>query len=304
MAANIAVVGEPSITDDTSPAQTVDLDKVWGNVPEDQRFFAPRVLLNGFPKSGLHLVANMMRPIADPMEPSQFHGVPWVGTFSGHSWTTNWVALPLLLFRIGQLKPGMYLKSHVGYKDEIERFLWYSGIAHVFIFRDLRDVAVSQAHHILSEIDVLAHPNKDLYRAMGGFDEVLKAVIVGTDEYPGVMERWELYAPWLTCPWTLKVRFDDLIENRVDCAGRILRYGVDRTAAIVGLRASELGPQFDGLKEQMAEASMDTKYSATFRKGVVGGWKEAFTAEHRRLFKETDKNEWLTKLGFAESPGW
>ena len=303
-APQVALAGKPVIADDVSPVQTGELDKLWGNVPEAHRHFTPRFLLNGFPKSGLHLVSNMVRPIADPMIPGQFHGLPWVGTFTGNSWTTNWAALELVLYRISRLQPGYYLKSHIGYKDEIERFLWYSGVAHIFIFRDLRDVAVSQAHHVLSDKEGWAHPDKALYKAMDGFDDVLEAVIVGTEKYPGVLERWELYVPWLKCPWVLKMRFDDLIENRADCAGRILRYGVERTAAIVGFAVEEPGPLFDELREEMAEASRDVKFSPTFREGKTGGWKTVFTERHKQLFKETDKKDELIRLGFAENNDW
>jgi len=302
----VSLVGKPVVADDTAPIRTDggEPDEFWGDIPEAHRHFTPRYLLNGFPKSGLHLVSNMMRPISDPMKAGQFHGTPWVGTFSGHSWTTNWVVPELVLYRIGRLRPGCYLKGHLGYTPDIERFLWYSGVAQVFIFRDLRDVAVSQAHHVLSEKKAFMHPEKELYQGMASFDDVLEAIIVGTDKYPGVLERWELYAPWLQCPWVLKMRFDDMVENRADCAGRILRYGVERTAAIVGFTVEDAGPLFDELREEMAEASREVKFSPTFRAGKTGSWKDAFTERHKRLFKETDKGGWLVKLGFADNPDW
>jgi len=303
-APRVALAGKPVIADDISPAQTGELDELWGNIPEEHRHFTPRYVLNGFPKSGLHLVSNMVRPIADPMTPGQFQGKPWTGTFSGNSWTTNWIQPELVLYRIARLRPGYYLKGHIGYKRDIERFLWYAGVAHIFIFRDLRDVAVSQAYHILAEEDRFVHPEKELYRSMGSFNDVLKAVIVGVDKYPGVIERWEHYAPWLECPWTLKMRFDDMLENGADCAGRILRYGVERTAAIVGFSVEEVGPLFDELREEMAEASRDVKHSPTFRKGTTGQWRSEFSEEHVRLFKETDKNGELVRLGFAKDRDW
>jgi len=54
----------------------------------------------------------------------------------------------------------------------------------------------------------------------------------------------------------------------------------------------------------MAEASRDVKHSPTFRKGTTGQWRSEFSEEHVRLFKETDKNGELVRLGFAKDRDW
>ena len=103
----------------------------------------------------------------------------------------------------------------------------------MFVYRDLRDVAVSQAHHILNEDDKrFVHPDKAAYRDLGCFSRVLRAVIEGMGNYPGVVDRWKLYAPWLDREWVCPVRFEDLIGDREGQAERILTYGLKRVASV------------------------------------------------------------------------
>ena len=270
--------------------------------------FAPRWYLNGFPKSGTHLLVSMLLPQARAMPPMQFHPKEWVGTFQFHSWSEEWGDIRRICYSLGHLRPGHYYKGHCGHTPELAGFLWRLGVAHVFIHRDLRDVAVSQAHHILSDKKNWKHPEKDAYQALGGFDEALEAVIVGLETektyYPGVVGRWVHYAPWLEEDWVLPVRFRDLRQEPVVWAGRILEYGLWRLADTWGLELIKPGEAFEGVTQEMAESSQNTGDSPTFRKGNVGDWQDVFTERHRRLFKESDTDDWLVKLGYETSADW
>jgi len=261
--------------------------------------------LNGFPKSGLHLLAAMVLPVAKPLidEDGPFDK-PWAGSFLDNSWTTRWSRLEPLLYKTGRLRAGTFLKAHTGHNDAIEQFLYYLGCAHVFIYRDPRDVAVSQAYHVVDEDDVrFAHPDKELYRALGSFDDVLAAVIEGIEGYPGVMERWALYAPWLEVDWTLKVRFEDAVRDTAGTAERVLTYGLERVARVFGSKPVINREAFDLLIARMVEAVQARTYSSTFRQGTAGSWREHFAEQHKWLFKESDADGWLTRLGYAEG-GW
>lgn len=266
---------------------------------DDNKNLAAKWLLNGFPKSGLHFCVQLMRPVIKEMIPGQLHVMPWLGTFRHHSWSEEWSDIRLMLYMMGRLHIGCYFKSHVGWRQEIEDFLWYLGVAHVFIYRDMRDVAVSQAHHVLADDNErFMHPDKELYRSLGGFDDVLAAVIEGVGIYPGVMHRWEYYAPWLEVPWVYKLRFEEAIADRHKAAGSLLRYGLERVATLFGLNLHAEGGQFKEVVCQMVESSYDTENSVTYRKGAAGGWREAFTGRHVELFKQTDTNNWLARLGY------
>jgi len=277
----------------------------WGDIPDGSRSLEAKWILNGFPKSGLHLVTNLMRPIVKPLPPGQFRARHWSGTFREHSWSNDWANMDLMYYQMSQVQIGHYLKGHIGHTAEIEDFLWKLGAAVVFIYRDPRDVAVSQAHHILNEDDDrFVHPGKALYRAMPGFDDVLAAVISGVDKWPGVLDRWALYAPWLSVPWVLPVRFERARLETEAVAGEILQYGVARVGALIGVRIGDVGDGYKITCDLMAKSSRETEYSPTFRRGNVGGWRDVFTAEHKRLFKQSDRDGWLIRLGYEQNTNW
>lgn len=290
----------------TEPAKLTTVDD------EEQEFspaqvFAPKWYLNGFPKAGTHLLVSMMKAHARPMPPVQMHPKEWVGTFAHHAWTNEWADMTRLMYDFGHLLPGYFFKGHCGWTKELETYLWNLGVAFVFIYRDLRDVAVSQTHHILTEEkDGWQHDNKDAYRELG-WDDALEAVIVGKEIndvwYPGVVERWECYAPWLDVDWVESITYQEARLEPKQVAARLIRYGLQRLATIYRLTLEKPGEAFDDVVNEMATSSRDTESSTTFRKGEVGNWKSAFTDRHKKLFKEIDNN-WLIRLGYESSSDW
>jgi hypothetical protein len=284
----------------------------------EQRAFAPKWYLNGFPKSGLHLVALMLEGLETKAQTGG-DGLtegPWAGTFRNNAWSNEWMPMELVLHRIGNLQYYHYMKAHAGYTEDIDRFLYYLGVCHIFIYRDLRDVAVSQAHHILAEDeDRFRHPGRAAYEGMS-FDEVLEAVIVGIEgpsnfvefmgrpagtgiaRYEGVMERWELYAPWTGQDWVHKVRFEDARISPVKVAESIIRYGFRRWQLSHLHEVNVDEERVKAAARAMAAISCQTERSITFRKGNVGDWREEFTERHKQLFKESDVNGWLVRLGY------
>jgi hypothetical protein len=259
----------------------------------------------GFPKAGVHALERMIQPIASPQPKAPVWDKPWAGTFSGNSFSADWVPLESTLFRIGRLQQGHYLLGHSGYHPDIERFIYFKGCTVVFVFRDFRDVAVSQAHHVLHEDDwTHAHPAKDVYRAMETFDDVLEAVIVGIDGFPGIMERWELYHEWLYVDWIHKVSYESLMARPGDFAKELAVGMMGRVAKVFGKNPTIEPVAQELLIKQMVHCMNETHLSPTFRQGTPGGWKEVFTDKHRDLFKRSDINSWLVRLGYEMEEDW
>ena len=268
-----------------------------------EEIFDARWVCNGFPKSGTHLLVQMVHPIA-PYQTGTEAGLfdkPWAGTFGGNSWTLNRLPLERTCYKLGRVNNGKMVKAHLGYSPELAEWMRLSGLVHVFIYRDLRDVAVSQAWHIINaEGERLAHPKPDAY-PRDDFDETLALVIKGNGPFPGVVKRWQAYAGWLDVGWTLAVRFEDLRNDPEEAAENIFTYGMLRNAQIWD-KTVDFKP--DGLMKvvkTMAKASQQREQSATFRKGNIGDWRESFTDEHVRLWKERDQERWLVKLGYERN---
>lgn len=264
--------------------------------------YPPRLYLNGFPKSGLHLLEQMVSPFLTPGTCGRGGG-EWLGCFKWHSFSNEMLDVRNTAWRLSLLERGRYLKGHLGHLDVFESVMFWGNIGQIMVVRDLRDVAVSTAHHIWSENDVLKHEHKDLYRMLGSFDEVLLAVIEGLRPYPGLMERWEKYTRWLDLDWVMKVDFADLIGRPEEMARSILKYALYNATHLLENRIGhvEFEPETEArLVQMMVESAARKDQSTTFREGKTGGWREAFSERHKAAFKAADTGGWLARLGYAE----
>lgn len=266
--------------------------------------YKPRAMLNGLPKSGVHMLEQMVATLLTPSEVGR-QGTHWLGTYKWHSFTMQLQNIRQYLWRLSCMERGTYLMGHSGYLEDVERMLRYGNIAHIFIYRDLRDVAVSQAHHVWDKDKPnLRHEHKDLYQMMT-FDEALLAVIQGVGPYPGVVERWAAYAPWLEAQDVLALSYGYIRSETGKAAGQILLYLLQKATEL--LDGNDYGVEIapDDLRylvDKMVKATEEP--STTFRRGVAGGWRDEFKPEHVEAFKETDADGWLVKLGFEENQEW
>ncbi len=264
--------------------------------------------ISAFPKAGLHLLDLMLRPMAMPMAYNPTWNTPWAGMYRGNSWTTEMVPQQQITLKISRLIPGHFLKGHLGYTPEMSMFLFLSGITHYIVYRDLRDIAVSQTYHILDEENLLfSHPDKQMFWDLGGFDEILEAVLIGLDKYAGLFDRWKLYAPWLNSTWAMAMRFEDVIADPLTWAKKMILHFYDRMETVLDIdpEGRQLSDkQLEEIAMEMVATSLRTGLSPTFRKGVPGEWKIRFNDRHKDLFKQLDEENWLVKLDYEKDKEW
>ena len=258
----------------------------------------PRIFLNGFPKSGLHLAVLMARSITAD---AALHPA-WTGCFTHNSWSTNWAPIVGVMAALRNLRDDTWLKGHMGYLPVYEQYLYWHGVAKAFIYRDPRDVLVSQSYHVIAEDDKkYFHPAKEIYRGMDR-ESRLMACLCGVEEFAGLFDRWELYAPWLGVPWVFPLRYEDMMERREETARAFVRYTWDRTTW--GLQRAEQPREIEDRLVEAVCRNMELKPSGgTFRKGIVGGWREEFTPRVKEEFKAR-AGDWLIRLGYEESNDW
>lgn len=302
-----------------------------------------RIFVNGFPKSGTHLIEQYVKPIAPAMRAES----PWMGSFAGNSWTEVWIEDFRLFRQMGWLNDGAYAKGHMGHRKDIELFLWGIGASVLFVYRDPRDVAVSLTHHILGNGQ---HPEREPYREAtkkhggpGGFREALKMVIAGyqgevrnkaTGEpnyYSSVIDRWRHYAPWMVVPWVMQIRFEDAIHKREQVAAAIVNLCVTRAALHRGYVATIPEEQLQISVERMVANTYKTDHSPTFRKGTDRQWVQWFDDEIKELWKQHDPpatlppnvvdaaerynqiqflgeadtpKSWVVRLGYEDDESW
>jgi len=258
----------------------------------------PRIFLNGFPKSGLHLAVLMARSITTE---AALHPA-WTGCFTHNSWATNWAPAAGVLAGLRCLRDDTWLKGHMGYLPVYEQYLYWHGAAMAFIYRDPRDVLVSQSYHVASSDDKrFFHPNKSIYAAMD-HEARLMACLCGVEEFAGLFERWALYAPWLGIPWVFKMTYEDMMLRREETARAFVRYTWERT--VWGLEQAYQPSHMEDAMVELICKNMDIKpEGGTFRKGTVGQWREEFTPRVKDEFKRR-AGDWLIRLGYEEDDNW
>lgn len=253
----------------------------------------PKLYLNGFPKSGLHLATQMASALLEPVSRDD----NWYGT---NAWVTERYDLDVAAYAFGAIAPGKYLKGHMGYLPSLRDLLRGLGVGMVFLYRDLRDVVVSQAYHIQrADGENLFHRGQDVYAGLS-HEEVMLAVIEGLGEFDGIFERWETFAPWLDEDWVLPVKFEHMVKRREQVVNRFFDYtyslALEEDAYLDReiMRAARAG-----MVLQMREKAA----SVTFRKGKTKQWKREFTARVTECFKAHDPG-WLIELGYEQDDGW
>jgi len=232
--------------------------------------------LNGFPKSGLHLAELMVSSLYAPA-----YDRTWFGT---NAWTTDKLNMKRLAV-LATIDKGEYMKGHSGWSKELEDMLIGLQVCMVFIYRDLRDVVVSQAYHIKSDSEDLKHPGRDLYT--GDLQDTMQAVISGLDENDNLFIRWKNFKRWIGKPWVFAVRYEDLLHKPHRVAGDFIKFLIGFELRATGKDQVNLDKRaYNHLVNKIATATRK-KDTVTYRKGKTKQWKREFAPDTMKLFETT-----------------
>jgi len=259
----------------------------------------PIIFGNAIPKSGSKLLQQLLRGFSAVGPFVEIGSGPIrMITIEGRQRSADEVFTDLDSLRAGDIALG-YLRAtpeHLSFFTQAQQKA-LPAWAHYFIYRDPRDLLVSQVYYATEIYE--EHALHEYYNRLPNMDERLKAVIQGIHEdekanRPGIADQYARFIAWLDFPAVMPVRFEDLIQNRPQTINAMLdhlettgyKIPLDRQAAI----------------EKIMHA-IDPKRSPTFRKGVVGDWRSHFTEEHKCLFKAT-AGDLLIQLGYEKNNDW
>lgn len=263
--------------------------KIWG---KDVLNAQPIVVMNAIPKSGSHLLTQVIDGIIE-ISPLVDSGMPPLNRAEKNIKLGSYEKIQN---RIHSLKAGDFSYGYLNANKNYVPLLSNEKFSVLFIYRDPRDVVVSQVQY--ATYMKKNHHMHDFYQQLDSDEERLNAAICGvaTDGYKisSILKRYENYQGWLDCSTTFPVKFEDLILNRDEAFREILRFLQGRGLTI---SISE-----DEAVKKMNEA-VQPKKSGTFRKGQPGSWKEQFSEENKRIFKEQTGNL-LIRLGYEDSMDW
>jgi len=252
---------------------------------------APRVFGNAMPKSGSHLLAQVLRgltsigPFVDP-------GFPPVNRDEANR--------PLserkILAGISSMRPGDIRYGYIHAREPYLSALAAAGRATIFVYRDPRDMLVS---HVFYATDIYEeHGMHRYYAQLDSMEARLNAAIEGVADpefyLSNVRARYDSYLDWLAQPEVFCLRFEDLILEREATLARLLGYLEVRGFDLTYPRAQTIAALAAGIAPQK---------SGTFRKGQPGDWREHFTPANKARFKEV-AGDLLAQLGYEEGEGW
>ena len=261
----------------------------WG---PNQLAKAPTVLGNAMPKSGSHLIIQVLQGLIS-LGPFVNPGFPPINRSEDNS------KLPedAILANIQRMRAGDIAYGYINACEPFISALTAPGRATIFVYRDPRDMVVS---HVFYATNMHKGHGMHAYytQELNTMEERINAAIQGVEE-PGselspVGAKYERYLDWLVQPHVISLRFEDLILDREATLGRLLDYLETRGFTPRADRAQAIGT---------LEKAIAPQKSGTYRKGKPGNWKEHFSEDNKRLFKE-NTGGLLVHLGYESDNDW
>jgi hypothetical protein len=253
---------------------------------------APPIFGNSKPKSGSHLLLQILNGFTQIM-PYRYVAAEPIRTITknGTRKTQNEILSELISVPRGVIGWG-----YVDATKENASFLTGAGRVNYFIYRDPRDMLVSQVFFATDMHE--EHGMHDYYNSLPDFGARLNVAITGIDrdglKMVSVKQRYEGVFQWLEQRDVMCIRFEDLINNRDVTLNAMLDEVEKNGYKIPTPREKALPILVDAIQP---------KKSHTFRSGKTGGWKEHFTEEHKNLFKDV-AGGLLVKLGYEKDNEW
>jgi sulfotransferase 6B1 len=253
---------------------------------------APPIFGNSKPKSGSHLLLQILAGFTQIM-PYKYVAADPIRTVTkdGKRRQGKEILADLL-----NLPPGVIGWGYIEATSENVSFLCQLGRVNYFIYRDPRDMLVSQVFFATDMNE--EHGLHEYYNSLPDFGERLKVAITGLDRdglyMVSVKQRYEAVFQWLEQKHLMCLRFEDLINNQESTLNAMLDE-VERTGY-------EIPTPREKALHTLIEAIQPRK-SHTFRSGKTGGWREHFTEEHKKLFKDVT-GDLLVRLEYEKSNDW
>jgi hypothetical protein len=253
---------------------------------------APPIFGNSKPKSGSHLLLQILNGFTQIM-PYRYVDADPVRTIekNGRRKTKEEI-----LDELKQIPDGVIGWGYVDATPENASFLTQTGRVNFFIYRDPRDMLVSQVFFATDMHE--EHGMHAYYKSLPDFGARLNVAITGIDQdglkMVSVKQRYEGVFAWLERKNVMCIRFEDLINNR-DATLLSMLDEVEKTGYTIPTPREKALPV-------LVEA-IQPKKSHTFRSGKTGGWTQHFTEEHKNLFKDVT-GDLLVTLGYEENNDW
>lgn len=186
------------------------------------------------------------------------------------------------------LQKNTFIHAHAPYTQEAAQALDEHKYKAVFIYRDPRDQIVSMAHWIAEKSYKSAY-----YKADPNSNTYITDLI--TELIPKTYRKYTRFMPWISDPLTLSVSFEQLIGSKGGGNDQLQAQTIKHIAQHLNYPVSS-----DKLNYCIRNLFGD---SPTFRKGLVGRWREFFSQDQKQLCKK-HLGKLLIDLGYEKNLDW
>lgn len=243
----------------------------------------PPLLCNSFPKSGTHLLLPVLQAL-----PGKLHYGSFIASVPPISFRRR--SSRSISRHISAIAPGEVVPAHLYYSTDTLLSLSGKKCVKFFIYRDLRDVALSEAHYLFRM--AWWHRLHRHFKAATSDIDRLRLSVRGCEElfpdYPNIGKRFSFYKGWLNCPDTCAVRFEDLAgEHQNQTIRRIITFYSEQTN-----REMDIDMILDDALQRIRPEA-----SHTFHRGVTGRGAAVVSEELATEFQEV-AGSLMNELGY------
>lgn len=247
----------------------------------------PSIIVNSVPKSGTHLLMQVVDWIPKYKDTGNFIA-------STPSFTMKEQPPEKISSKIGRLMPGEIVGAHAFYSEEAEATIASKNALHLFIYRDPRDVCISEAHY-LSDMNKW-HKLHSTFAKQASVEDCINLSIHGMPDsnslyFPSIIERYERFFPWIESDNTISIRFEDLVSSKRES---VIKHIFARLKSI-----SNQEIDIDAYTQKALE-NISAEKSHTYRMGQSGQWRSSLSNSQLQFFDTTGKSL-LSRLGYPLS---
>tara|TARA_B100000614_G_C14561605_1_gene497401 strand:- start:4072 stop:4905 length:834 start_codon:yes stop_codon:yes gene_type:complete len=248
------------------------------------------ILVNSFPKSGTHLLYQLFWKSNFVNDYKSF-----IASHPSRQKKQN--SYIKVNQNINDLLKAELIRGHIFYHKSTEELIKNKNIINYFIYRDPRDVVISEANYLynMNRFHVL----HKYFKKINNLEDRIKFSIMGNDflntggTYKNIKDRFLDYRGWLngSCH---SIKYEDLVgSNQSQIVRDILSFYIENSD--VNFKVDEI------IKDSIK--SIDPSKSHTFNTGGTAKWKKIFNSEHKDIFKKY-AGKLLIELKYEENYDW
>jgi hypothetical protein len=185
-------------------------------------------------------------------------------------------------------------KMHVHGSPHNVRVLNKAGVRYVVLYRDLRDVAVSEVHYLQCS---RWHPEYPYYAGLSMFEGLEVFARRTLPAYINWVHSWCMNRDH---EMSLELRYEDMLSDPIAAMTRIAEHfeldgSSERIKQIVEAHSFQ---NLSGGRNRGQESK-----SSFFRKGTSGDWRNYFTYELREIYKQ-HLGSFLVEFDYEQDSSW